>query len=288
MTGFTEFIDITGDNANRAPLVRGSIRAYYATGSGGIEETLAQVNAAKGAGMGIVLIDQTPELDLFAAGKADVADIEAYAGTATAAHRAVAARQARGERSDLYASWSNQPSLKAAISSPAGVMYWVADYSWSIGYSMTMLNSHPDWSSIQYGDPNSNPGTLVPGTHVTLAQANADIDIAKSAWAAEFFHGVHPPVPVPTPAPGLPYYKNGTRVLQYLTGKPAATWMRGTDVLAIQKHIKAPAEPDSWCDGIYGASTAERVSWYEGEHHLSQEVPYGIVGPEVWKSTGLA
>ena len=69
---FVDFIDITGGDASRAPFVKGGLRAYYATGSMGIEETAAQVAAARAAGMGVVLIDQTPSLSVFAAGIADV------------------------------------------------------------------------------------------------------------------------------------------------------------------------------------------------------------------------
>lgn len=93
---FTEFIGITGANASKAPLVKGGLRAYYATGSDGIEETAAQVAAAKAAGMGVVLIDQTPSLSVFAAGLADVADVETSAGTPATAAAAVAQRQAHG------------------------------------------------------------------------------------------------------------------------------------------------------------------------------------------------
>lgn len=64
--------------------------------------------------------------------------------------------------------------------------------------------------------------------------------------------------------------------------------MAGTDVKALQEFIKPASQPPSWCDGIYGPSTAERVSWYEGMRGIGQEVPYGICGPQVWANTGLA
>jgi hypothetical protein len=282
MTNFVDFIDIIGSNANRAPLVHGGIRAYYITGTDGIEETAAQVAAARAAGMGVVLIDQTPSLSVFAAGLAQIADIEAYAGTATAAHKAVATRQAHGEPSGLYVSLDSQAALKAAISSPVGVGYWVADYSWSVTEAEDQLEVHPDWNAIQYGDPESNPASLVPGTSVTLRYAEADIDVAKATWANGFLPGAPKPAPNPAPTPGLPVYADGSRVLEYLVGKPAATWMRGTDVLALQKFLGSLGS-----DGIYGPLTAERVSWYEGIRGIPQEKPYGIAGPEVWKNTGL-
>ena len=163
------------------------------------KQSLAQIAAAKAAGMGIILIDQTPGLHLFAAGLADVADVENFAGTPQAAAAAVALRQAHKWESTLYISYNSLPALKAAIRNPAGVLYGVADYSWSWQQSEQLLNEHPDWAYTQYGDPASNPNTLGPGTTVTLQQAQADIDIAKASWAAEFLPVILP-VPAPIPA----------------------------------------------------------------------------------------
>lgn len=194
---FVQFIDIIGVNAHRAPFVPGGLRAYYATGTQGIEETAAQIAAAKAAGMGVVLIDQTPSLSVFAAGLADIADVERYAGTPAAAAAAVRARQARGWKSTLYVSYSSLPALRAAIGNPEGVLYGVANYSWSLTASEQLLTQHADWAYIQYGDPASNPHTLVPGTNVTLQQAQADIDVGKAAWANEFLPGRDTVTPAP-------------------------------------------------------------------------------------------
>ena len=196
---FVPFIDITGEHAHLAPLVRGGIRAYYATGSQGIMETAAQIAQARSAGLGIILIDQTPGLALFRAGLAHVADVEANAGTPESAATAVAERQAHTEQSTLYVSFNSLPALKAAIRNPSGVLYGVADYSWSQAQSEQLLTAHPDWAYTQYGDNISNAATLVPGPNVTCGQAACDIDIAKGSWAAQFMP--RPPVP-PPPPPG--------------------------------------------------------------------------------------
>jgi hypothetical protein len=286
--GYTPFVDVTGSNFSRVPLVAGHLYGLYATGSAGIEETAAQLAAVRAAGAGYFLYDQTPSLSVFAAGLAQAADIEQYAGTAAAAHTAVAARQSRGEPSVLYCSYSSLAGLAATISSPAGVTYGVADYSWSDTQAEGLLAANGDWSYCQYGDPASNPATVVPGSAVTLQQAQADINVAKAGWAAQFLPGAPPPpapvppapVPPASPAPGLPYYANGSRELAYRPGTPAAAWMRGTDVLYLQKFISATLEDD----GIYGPETAEAVSGYEKMRGISQEVPYGICGPEVWRN----
>lgn len=269
MTDFTEFIDITGVNAGRAPLVKGGLRAYYATGSAGIEETAAQVAAAKAAGMGVVLIDQTPSLSVFAAGLAQAADIENYAGTIAAAVAAVKTREAHGLASDLYVSYDGLGALKAALLSAGAnmgpVMFWVADYSWSLAEAEQLLTQNADWAAIQYGDPLSNPDTLVPGTSVRLVQAQADIDVAKAAWAAHFLPGAPPPPPPPPPPPSAAWpvtaegaHGNRVRVLQYLL------WAHGETLLI---------------DGMFGPLTKHAVEAWQKARHLTAD---GIAGPETW------
>ena len=194
VTPFVPFIDITTANADRAPLVKGGIRAYYATGPG-IMETLAQIAAAKAAGMGLILIDQTPGLALFGAGLADVADIEAFAGTPAEAAVQVANRQKHTWQSTLYVSLDSLPALRAEIKNPVGVFYGVADYSWSQAQSEQLLDQNADWAYTQYGDNITNAQTLVPGTQVTCGEARCDIDIAKYAWARQFLPHQPPPPP---------------------------------------------------------------------------------------------
>jgi hypothetical protein len=190
VTTFVSFIDITGDHASRAPLVKGGIRAFYFTGTGGVEETPAEITAAKAAGMGIVGIDQTLQLALFASGHADVADIEKGAGTTADLIAAVRQRQGHRWQSTAYVSDSGQPGLKASLAG-AGldmslVLFGVADYSWSLAEAEALLDAHPDWAYVQYGSNLTNPRTLVPGTDVTLAQAVADINVARGDWADQF------------------------------------------------------------------------------------------------------
>lgn len=285
MTGYTEFIDITGGDAARAPLVAGGLRAYYVTGSDGVEESAAQVSAAEAAGMTVLLIDQTPGLAEFAAGRADIADVESLAGTPAAAAGAIAARIRLGiGLHTLYVSYSSLPALRAAVAGLPGVCYGVANYGWSVAKAQQLLTENGDWAYCQFGDPMSNPSTLVPGTSVTLAQANADIDVATEAWAVHF---IAAKAPVSPAAPSLPVYAAGSRELAYTPGTPGSAMMRGTDVQELQRFIKPAVQPASWCDGAYGPLTAERVCWYEGMRGIRVESPYGIAGPQVWANTGL-
>lgn len=206
MVATAEFIDVIQANFSRSPLVRGTWRAVYVTGSPDIAETAAQFASMKADGVGAIRICQTPNLALFAEGHADVADVEPFAGTDTAARDGVAQRQAAGiTEHTLYVSLANLGALEGSIADPAGVGYWVADWSWSLAQAQAELAAHPNWRGVQFGDPASNPRSLVPGTSVDLAIAQCDIDCGRLDWLNQFLPGTPPPPPPPPPAPKWPF-----------------------------------------------------------------------------------
>jgi hypothetical protein len=203
---FVQFVDFTHDSVASVPAVKGNLYALYATGTANIVATAADIAKYKNAGAGVVMIDQSEALGMFSEGDADVADVESGAATPATAAAAVLKRQAQGWQSTLYVSYSSLSALSAAISNKTGVIFGVADYSWSEAKAEQMLAANSNWAYVQYGDPASNPNTLVPGTKVTLAQCNADIDVAQESWAKQFLPAN------PTPAPsgyGPPAACNG-------------------------------------------------------------------------------
>ncbi len=220
MTSFVPFADATHNSLPKIPATPAmQLIALYATGTVGIEATAADVAKYRAAGTGVVLIDQTPGLKVFAAGLADVADVEFLAGTHASAAAAVLARQAHGWQSTLYCSKNALAGLQAALlpgTDRSKVLYGVADYNWSRAESEALLGANPHWAYCQYGDPKSNPHTLVPGTSVTLAQANADIDVGKASWAGHFMPARPSPVPVGN------YFRNvadGSKSLQQVAAE---------------------------------------------------------------------
>lgn len=51
---------------------------------------------------------------------------------------------------------------------------------------------------VQWASPSSNPHTLLPGTQLTLAQADVDLNVVDSQWIPSGgFTPVNPPAPVP-------------------------------------------------------------------------------------------
>ena len=196
---YVGFVDVIGANSKKIPAVKGlGIIALYATGSEGIEATAAEVARFKNAGVGVVLIDQTPSLSVFAAGIADIADVEHYAGTPQAAINAILSRQAHGWQSTIYIGDDNLASLISMFSTEIKrdkVLFGVANYNWSVTEAETLLADNPSWAYCQYGDNITNAGTKIPGTDVTCGQAGCDIDVAKASWADQFM--IKPPVKEP-------------------------------------------------------------------------------------------
>lgn len=52
---------------------------------------------------------------------------------------------------------------------------------------------------VQWASPESNPHTVLPGTSLTLAQANADLSVVDANWIPS--GGFSPPAPPPPPPP---------------------------------------------------------------------------------------
>lgn len=304
MSQFTEYSDVTSGDFGRAPLAKGCVRAVYLTqlGNANIEITQAQVDAARAAGTGLQGIDQTPDLSLFASGQprfgipCAVADVEAFAGTNAAAHAAVASRQSRGEESVLYVGYGNWSALKAAIANPKDVYYVVANWSWSLAAAQNFMTAHPDVRGVQFGDPNSNPNTLVPGTNVTLSMAQQDIDVGLTSWLDTFFPAAPKPVPVPVPKPVPAPASNAPRwpfgQLDYLSRPSTDPHCHSGYYSSVDHHVvtlwQQRMKDRGWTidmDGDFGDQSFGVCEAFQTEKHLTRD---GKVGPKTWATSWTA
>jgi hypothetical protein len=98
-----------------------------------------------------------------------------------------------------------------------------------------------------------------------------------TAWAKR--HGVaatptHAVTPPPPTASGLPFVKNGSRVLK--------EGMRGTDVRFVQKWIGPKRAGPA--NGIADAKFTAGVKWYQAMRGLKDD---GIVGSDTWAAMGV-
>jgi hypothetical protein len=242
---YVPFVDVTGTNSNNIPAVAAlGMIALYATGSDGIEATSAEIARFKNAGVGVVLIDQSPSLSVFAAGLADIADVEQGAGTTQTAVAAILDRQAHGWQSTIYLSYSNLDSMVSAFTSEVNqdlVLFGVANWSWSQAESEDQLAANANWAYCQYGTPETNPDTLVPGTNLTLSQAQCDIDIAQASWADQFMLSPRPAYPTPTGQSQTAYPATINFGWQAVSGAGAYHMQvaRGSDSL-VDEHVTTP------------------------------------------------
>lgn len=305
MNQFTEYSDVTSSDFGRAPLAKGYVRAVYLTQLGanaGIEITQAQVDAARAAGTGLMGIDQTPDLSLFASGQSRfgvpcaVADVEFEAGTIAAAVPAVASRQSRGEESVIYISSGNWSAMKAALASSKDVYYVVANWSWSLAAAQNFMTTHPDVRGVQFGDPASNPNTLVPGTNVTLSMAQQDIDVGLTSWLDTFFPAApKPPTPVPVPKPPTPA-SNAPRwpfgPLDYLSRPSTDPHCHSGYYSSVDNHVvtlwQQRMKDRGWTidvDGRFGDQSFGVCEAFQTEKGLTRD---GKVGSRTWAASWTA
>ena len=174
-------IDATGACSAVIPLGTPKV-AGYVTGSDGVQWTTA--DWSKFDLKQVVRIDQSPGRgDL----QAQVKDVEPGAASNDDALSWGLARKAAGFVPCWYTSRGNLTPLLNTLT--AGGLsrghLWVAD--WSLdeeeAASQVKAQSGPfPVKAVQWASPTSNPRTLLPGTTLTLAEANCDLSVADESW----------------------------------------------------------------------------------------------------------
>lgn len=118
------------------------------------------------------------------------------------------ASRRRALRTVFYLPASMLPEAEAAVRA-AGLTEWVyygiANWNLSHEEAVTFLGGRVVW--VQWASPTSNPDTLIPGTKLTLAEANADLSVTVPWWhpvphrsvVHRIIHGRHPAVHHPRP-----------------------------------------------------------------------------------------
>lgn len=220
--------DTIGADAGNIPESFSKI-AYYVSGGGSIPWPPSQI--ARFPHAGHVRIDQSPGLQMYAAGTADIADVEPGAGTIAAFIAGTEARVKRGQSGHVYCSVSAVPDVVGALITAGHglfghVGYWVADWNLSQAEASRMVGSyavavpgHGDVSiivdAVQWASPSSNPDTVLPGTARTLKDANVDLSETSPTWFAFV-----PPKPVTTETQHLTV----TGTLNLISTDAGKTW----------------------------------------------------------------
>ena len=181
-------IDAIHANVGNIPVSTPKVGGYV-TGTPDIKWT--SQDWARFPHAGTVRIDQSPSLSAYAANEGSVADIEALAGTVGSFVTASEARMRLRRLLWCYATQSTVQEIAVALKE-AGIPLdkcgaWLADWNMSeaeanaaLGTSMSGIRI----VAVQWASPTSNPGTLVPGSHLTLSEAQVDLSATIPGWFA--------------------------------------------------------------------------------------------------------
>jgi hypothetical protein len=210
----TDMIDTIHKTVSHVPASAPKV-AGYVTGYADIMWTAADWARFSG---GKVHINQSGRVGL-----GQVLDVEFRAATNADAVAWGRYRQASGKRACFYISEGSLAGLVAVLHaggvdvSPKGSAFWVANWDLSRDQAVAALGTRAMASghtievvAVQWASPSSNPHTNLPGTPLTLAEANCDLSVTRDGWYAT----APPPVPpgpertgylVPVDPPGVPF-----------------------------------------------------------------------------------
>ena len=184
----TPMIDAIHANVGNVPASTLKV-AGYVTGTPDIRWTHQDWQRFPHAGT--VRIDQSPGLAEYASNAASVADIEPGAGTVGAFVTASQSRLRLHRLLWFYGTQSVISQVSAALTA-AGIPLsecgaWLANWNLSEAEADAALGTAIAGIrlvGVQWASPTSNPGTKVPGSNLTLAQAQVDLSVTVPGWFA--------------------------------------------------------------------------------------------------------
>ena len=184
----TVMIDAIHANVGNVPASTPKV-AGYVTGTPDIRWTHQDWQRFPRAGT--LRIDQSPGLAEYASNAASVADIEPGAGTVGAFVTASQSRLRLHRLLWFYGTQSVISQVSAALTA-AGIPLsecgaWLANWNLSEAEADAALGTAIAGIRIvgvQWASPTSNPGTKVPGSNLTLAQAQLDLSVTVPGWFA--------------------------------------------------------------------------------------------------------
>ncbi len=184
----TLMIDAIHFNVGNVPVSTPKV-AGYVTGTPDIQWTAQDWDRFPQAGT--VRIDQSPGLAQYGTNAASVADIETGAGTVASFVTASESRLRLRRLLWCYGTESVLSEVSAALRA-AGIPLdkcggWLANWNMSQAEADAALGTSVAGIrlvGVQWASPTSNPGTVVPGSHLTLAEAQVDLSVTVPGWFA--------------------------------------------------------------------------------------------------------
>jgi len=205
----TYMADTTSGGVSHIPATMDYVGGYV-SGSGGIEWTAADWARFPKARKFRIYQGNGPAP---AIGDYDEIDVEKGAVTPAEAAQLVKARVLGGITwTGIYADDSYAAETAKAIQA-LGENIWnghvvlrLADWSLSAAQATAKIGTHIHGMScvgVQFASPSSNPHTVIPGTTVTLSQANVDLSIVDATWIPSKGWGANITAPAVTPPPAM-------------------------------------------------------------------------------------
>lgn len=174
-------LDATGADSINIPLSTETVGAYV-TGSAGVPWTPEQRARFHNSGMELFNQDNSTDPRV-----GNAFDCEALAGTIAGAARWSVNKKEIGALPVIYIQESNLSILEAELANFGVDRYWIHLANWSLSRAEAEKRLNERIRAVQCQSPTSNPNTLVPGSHLTLAQANVDVSVC----ADDFFPAPH-------------------------------------------------------------------------------------------------
>lgn len=152
----------------------------YDTGTNGIPWTQEEISHFVMSGTRRVFrVNQGFQQGPAAALHGDEFDLEAGAWTIPALVDVVRERRRVKWATHVYCTWSDYGLMKEALAeadiTQASMWYRIAD--WNLIQHFADVELHGDVYAGQWASPTSAPAVLVPGTSLTLAEAQADLSV---------------------------------------------------------------------------------------------------------------
>lgn len=174
-------LDATGASSANVPLSTETV-GVYDTGTFDIRWTAAQI--ARFHNSGIERFNQNNDTDPRVG---NAFDLESHAGTIPGAVTWSRGKRDLGATPVIYIQQSNLSDLETALAHASIDRYWIHLANWNLSRAAAEKLLGGRIRAIQCQSPSSNPNTLVPGSHLTLSQANIDVSVC----ADDFFPSPH-------------------------------------------------------------------------------------------------
>lgn len=208
--------DTIGGDADKLPASVRKVLAY-ATGGSPIQWTQAQAEAIERRGGRVIWVDQS---DGTVTRLGDIDDVEDGAKTLAHAIAKSIARKRIGWHSCVYLSLSRLAAARQEVAAnglEGWVTFDVAD--WGITRDEAIGRLGGDIACVQYASPTDQGGLTIPGSNLTLKEANADLSVSLASWF---------PIPSPAKPPvvghaGLTLTEAGVWEIHSLPGEPIHT-----------------------------------------------------------------